>query len=60
MLEVETPWGQNTAGSHCKWTRDFGGWDFKALHHSRCGMAEDHKEASIAFVEKRAPVFKGR
>jgi 2-(1,2-epoxy-1,2-dihydrophenyl)acetyl-CoA isomerase len=33
--------------------------DLEALHHSRCGMTEDHKEATKAFVEKRAPVFKG-
>ena len=34
--------------------------DLEALHHSRCGMTEDHKEATAAFVEKRAAVFKGR
>lgn len=34
--------------------------DLEALHHSRCGMTEDHMEAAAAFVEKRAPVFKGR
>lgn len=34
--------------------------DLEALHHSRCGMTEDHKEATTAFVEKRAAIFKGR
>ncbi len=34
--------------------------DLEALHHSRCGMTEDHKEAAQAFVDKRPPVFKGR
>ncbi len=34
--------------------------DMEALHHSRCGMTEDHREAAQAFVDKRPPVFKGR
>ena len=34
--------------------------DLEALHHSRCGMTDDHKEAAKAFVEKRQPVFHGR
>jgi 2-(1,2-epoxy-1,2-dihydrophenyl)acetyl-CoA isomerase len=34
--------------------------DLEAWHHSRCGMTEDHREAARAFVEKRAPVFRGR
>jgi 2-(1,2-epoxy-1,2-dihydrophenyl)acetyl-CoA isomerase len=34
--------------------------DREALHHTRCGMTEDHKEAAQAFVDKRGPVFKGR
>ncbi|MCW8861697.1 MAG: enoyl-CoA hydratase, partial [Rhodospirillales bacterium] len=33
--------------------------DMEALHHSRCGQTEDHKEAARAFVEKRPPVFRG-
>jgi 2-(1,2-epoxy-1,2-dihydrophenyl)acetyl-CoA isomerase len=34
--------------------------DLEAWHHSRTGLTEDHREAARAFVEKRAPVFKGR
>ena len=35
-------------------------FDLEAMHHSRCGMTEDHKEAAKAFVEKRSAVFRGR
>ncbi|MGH7324773.1 MAG: enoyl-CoA hydratase [Candidatus Rokuibacteriota bacterium] len=34
--------------------------DLEAWHHTRCGMTEDHREATKAFVEKREPVFRGR
>jgi 2-(1,2-epoxy-1,2-dihydrophenyl)acetyl-CoA isomerase len=34
--------------------------DAEALRHTRCTETEDHREAAAAFVEKRAPVFKGR
>lgn len=34
--------------------------DLEAWHHMRCGMTEDHREATRAFVDKREPVFKGR
>ena len=34
--------------------------DLESLHMTRAMMTEDHKAASRAFVEKRAPVFKGR
>ncbi len=33
--------------------------DMEAAHMVRTMMTEDHKAASLAFVEKRAPVFKG-
>lgn len=35
-------------------------FDLEAQGHSRTGMTEDHKEAAQAFVDKRAPVFRGR
>ena len=34
--------------------------DSEAIHMIRTMMTEDHKAASVAFVEKRAPVFQGR
>ena len=34
--------------------------DLEAWAQIRCAMTEDHKEAAQAFLEKRAPVFKGR
>ncbi len=34
--------------------------DLEAVHMVRTMMTEDHKAASLAFVEKRPPVFNGR
>ncbi len=34
--------------------------DAEALRHTRCAETEDHREAAAAFVEKRAPAFRGR
>jgi 2-(1,2-epoxy-1,2-dihydrophenyl)acetyl-CoA isomerase len=34
--------------------------DLEASHHIHCGGTDDHKNAVEAFIEKRAPVFKGR
>jgi 2-(1,2-epoxy-1,2-dihydrophenyl)acetyl-CoA isomerase len=34
--------------------------DMEALHMARTMMTADHKAASLAFVEKRVPVFSGR
>ena len=34
--------------------------DLEVTHHVHTGKTEDHRNAAQAFVEKRAPVFKGR
>jgi len=34
-------------------------FDAEAIHHSRAGETDDHKEAAKAFVEKRKPIFQG-
>jgi 2-(1,2-epoxy-1,2-dihydrophenyl)acetyl-CoA isomerase len=34
--------------------------DLEVTHHAHTGLTHDHKEAALAFVEKRAPVFEGR
>ena len=34
-------------------------FDAEAIHHTRCGDTDDHKEAAKAFVEKRKPAFRG-
>jgi 2-(1,2-epoxy-1,2-dihydrophenyl)acetyl-CoA isomerase len=34
--------------------------DLEATHHLHTTLTEDHAEAARAFVEKRAPVFRGR
>ncbi len=32
----------------------------EAAHHIHTGRTEDHREAAMAFVEKREPHFRGR
>jgi 2-(1,2-epoxy-1,2-dihydrophenyl)acetyl-CoA isomerase len=34
-------------------------FDAEAMHHSRASDTADHKEAALAFVEKRKPTFQG-
>jgi 2-(1,2-epoxy-1,2-dihydrophenyl)acetyl-CoA isomerase len=34
--------------------------DLEATHHIHTGRTQDHREASVAFVEKREPHFEGR
>jgi 2-(1,2-epoxy-1,2-dihydrophenyl)acetyl-CoA isomerase len=34
--------------------------DIEATHHIHAGLTEDHREAALAFVEKREPRFQGR
>lgn len=34
--------------------------DVEATHHLRTGLTDDHREAALAFVEKREPRFTGR
>ena len=34
--------------------------DMEATHHLRTALTEDHREAAVAFTEKRTPVFRGR
>ena len=33
--------------------------DLEATHHIHCGQTQDHREATLAFVAKREPVFIG-
>jgi 2-(1,2-epoxy-1,2-dihydrophenyl)acetyl-CoA isomerase len=34
--------------------------EMEAVHQARCAQTEDHREATLAFAEKRRPVFRGR
>jgi len=34
--------------------------EMEGIHQARCGQTDDHREAVVAFAEKRRPQFKGR
>ena len=34
--------------------------EMEAVHQARCAQTDDHREAVLAFAEKRRPVFRGR
>jgi 2-(1,2-epoxy-1,2-dihydrophenyl)acetyl-CoA isomerase len=34
--------------------------DLEVTHHVHTGLTADHREAALAFVEKREPRFQGR
>ena len=34
--------------------------DLEVTHHLHTALTEDHREAALAFVEKREPRFRGR
>ena len=53
--------GYTKKNLHAAETGDFASvLEMEAIHQARCSQTEDHREAVLAFKERRKPAFKGR